>query len=96
MKLTKSIKAHGEELTEITMRKPTGEEIMELGFPFSVADGDVTPKAKVVGRYIVKLAAIPLSSVGQISPEDFMSATAEVIGFFGASAEEETPEAPKT
>lgn len=95
MKLVKAITAHGETVTEITLRTPTGDDVMELGFPFLVSDGGTVPIASKIGRYIVKLAGIPMSSVKQLDAQDMMLAAAEVIGFFGASEPEETTAAPK-
>lgn len=89
MKLSKAITAHGESVSEINFRAPTVEDITRIGFPFSADDdGGTTPNAKLVAQYIVRLAAIPLSSVNQLQPTDFMKATGEVLGFFGNSAEE--------
>lgn len=88
VKLTRPIKAHGDEIAEITLREPTGDDVMELGYPFSVGeDGATTIKAKVVGRYVVKLADIPMSSVKQICPADFLVLAGELIVFFGVSEE---------
>jgi hypothetical protein len=86
VKLTKLIKAHGETLTVLTLREPTGADIAECGYPFkfeSAGPGQVRVfDAPAVSRYISELAGIPLPSVGQMSVIDWSRAMGEVIGFF--------------
>lgn len=98
IKLSKPIKAHGEEVSEITLREPGTQDVIDLGYPtLIIPSGDgkstgVEVRAKVVARYIMKLAAIPLSSVESLSMDDFSRCTAIVMGFFGqGDGEEETP-----
>ena len=86
--LTKAIQAHGKELTELELREPTTEEVMEEGYPYLVVQGNggvsgVQLQPKVVARYVMRLAGIPLSSVKQLSVQDLQKAQAVVMGFFG-------------
>lgn len=89
VKLKNAVKAHGEEVDELTFRPPTVEELMEVGLPHLIipsADGHsvgVEVRQGVVGRYISKLAAIPMSSVKAMSLHDFSACTAVVMSFFG-------------
>lgn len=93
VKLTKPITAHGEEVAELIFREPTTEDVMQIGVPqllIPSADGEsvgVEVRAKVVGQYIARLAAIPLSSVKQLSIKDFNVCTGAVMGFFSGGAE---------
>lgn len=89
--LTKPITAHGEEITELELREPTGEDVMSLGYPYLIIIGDGDTQAielrpKVVGRYVSKLAGIPPSSLNTVSPADFNVLTGVVMGFFGVEA----------
>lgn len=88
--LTKPIKAHGEDVSVLTFREPTGKDIRECGVPYSIGQrGDevVTyPDARNTAKLIVALAGIPTSSVDQLSMADFNAAMMVVIGFFGAAA----------
>jgi len=98
IKLSKPIKAHGEEVSEITLRDPSTKDMIELGLPTLIVIGSdgkstgVEVRQAVVARYIMKLAAIPLGAVESMSMYDFSVCTAAVMGFFGQGAgEEETP-----
>lgn len=86
--LSKPIKAHGEDISEITLREPSVEDTIEVGQPFLiiVGDGDtgIRIQNKTVAAYIVRLAGVPLSSVKAMSLADFGAAQAAVLGFFGA------------
>ena len=89
VQLNKPITAHGEEVSQITLREPTTKDVIELGLPTLIViseDGKSTGvevRQKVAARYIMKLAAIPLGAVESMSMQDFSSCTAAVMGFFG-------------
>ena len=90
--LSKSINAHGESLSVLNLREPTGAEIIELGMPIVVtAEGSIDFKMKVVARYISRLATIPPNSVEQISPQDLMQLASEISAFFGGPESVTTP-----
>lgn len=88
--LSKPIKAHGDEVSEISLREPTTKDIIELGLPTLIipgADGQSTGveiRQPVVARYISRLAAIPMGSVEALAVKDFSLCTAAVMGFFGS------------
>lgn len=88
--LTKPITAHGEEKLELDLRDPTAKDVMEIGFPYLVVQGNdgegVELRPKIVGKYVVRLAGIPPSSVEQLSIADLQSLQAIVMGFFGQDA----------
>ena len=95
IKLSKPIKAHGEDVHSLTLREPTTEDIIDIGLPTLIIVGDgetagVEIRQKVVAKYISTLAAIPMSSVRSLAPKDFSACTQEVMGFFG-QGDEETP-----
>jgi hypothetical protein len=87
--LSKPIKAHGDEVSELTLREPTTKDVIELGLPTLIipgADGQSTGieiRQPVVARYVMRLAAIPMGSVEALSLSDFSLCTAAVMGFFG-------------
>lgn len=88
--LSKPIIAHGEEVSELTFREPTPEDVMQIGTPqllLPSADGEsvgIEIRAKVVGHYISRLAAIPMSSVKAMAMGDFMRCQGAVMGFFNS------------
>lgn len=94
--LSKPITAHGEEVSELVLRDPTTEDIIELGLPTLIipgADGQSTGveiRQPVIARYVSRLAAIPMGSVKKLPPKDFSLCNAAVMSFFG----EEDGEAP--
>lgn len=94
IKLSRPVKAHDEELAEITLREPTAEDVMQIGSPQLLvpsADGEsagVEIRAKIIGQYVTRLASIPPSSVKAMSLADFMQCQQAVMGFFGGGAGE--------
>lgn len=88
VKLSKPITAHGDQVSELTLRQPTVEDLMELGSPTLLvpsADGSgvgVDVRPAVVARYVSRLAAIPMGSVKALSMADFQQCTGVVMGFF--------------
>lgn len=98
--LSKPIEAHGQTITEITLREPTTEDVMAEGFPTLMvpsADGKtvcVEVRANVVGRYIARLGAIPPSSVKKLSIADFQRCLNEVMSFFGEADGEASSNSP--
>lgn len=89
VQLTKAIRAHGQDVTELILRPQTVDDMCEIGQPFLiiVGEGDtgVRIQSKTVAQYISRLAGVPRSSVSAMSPKDFSAASAVVLGFFGAS-----------
>jgi hypothetical protein len=91
-KLTKPITAHGAEIAELELREPTGQEIIDIGFPYLIVIGDddeqsMRIQVKTVAKYISKLSGIPPSSVGNLSPNDISRLAGVVLSFFGVQAE---------
>lgn len=82
--LVKAIKAHGEEVNEVTLRRPSSKEIKQIGrMPYLLDDGGKpTPNMAVISDYLVVCLAIPESSVDQLELVDLNQLTWAVIGFF--------------
>ena len=84
--LSKPLTAHGKEITELVLREPTSEDVMEFGYPFLIHAGDVIElRPRVVGQYVVKLAGVPLPTVKAMSIPDLQKCQGVVMGFFGRS-----------
>jgi hypothetical protein len=84
IKLKKPIDAHGEQVSELELRDITGGDVIDLGQPMNVnADESFNFRMDVVARYVSRLAAIPMSSVREMSPGDLTNCAAEIAGFFG-------------
>ena len=88
--LSAPIQAHKEELTKLTLRRPTPKECRDIGgMPYSLGPGNKPqPRLDVAAEYIVLCAAIPMSSVDQLDLADFNKAVWSVIGFFMTSVAE--------
>lgn len=99
IKLDTPIQAHGEQLTELTLRRPTTRECRQIGqLPYRIEkDESVGLNLDVAAKYIVVCAGIPSSSVDQLDVTDLSTAAWAVAGFFMASpkkrAEQEKAEA---
>lgn len=95
--LSAVLTAHGEPITSIDLVEPTGDDIMELGYPFLIHAGNaIELRPKVVGQYVVRLGKVPLSTVKKLNPSDLQACTAAVLGFFGRSESGEEEEAKPT
>lgn len=89
--LSAPIVAHGQQIDRLTLRAPTTADLIDLGQPMRLLPGSGTDEAaidvrmNIVAQYVVRLAAIPLSSVKALSLGDFGKATQLVLGFFGGA-----------
>lgn len=96
--LTTPVTAHGEEVHALTLRAPTTADLIDLGQPMRLLPGNgldetaIDVRMNVVANYIVRLAAIPLSSVKSLSLADFGVATQAVLSFFGEGGSSATPQ----
>lgn len=89
--LSKPIQAHGETVTVLTLREPTGKDVRELGYPYQLGQDDaVKLLAGVTAKYLSRLADIPLSSVDTMSPADLNAAGWQVAGFFFPGSAQKT------
>jgi phage FluMu protein gp41 len=91
IELKTPIQAHGEEVSKVTLREPTTEDIIDLGMPMLIVIGGdgkstgIEMRQPVIAAYISRLGAIPMSSVKSLKPRDFSAVSAGVMGFFGDS-----------
>lgn len=86
VRLHKPISAHGDLLKELTLREPTGMDIINCGNPvkldFSKTPPEVTFDERKMAAMICTLASIPTSSVGKMHPKDWNTVAWVVAGFF--------------
>ncbi|MCX7084305.1 MAG: phage tail assembly protein [Methylococcales bacterium] len=90
VKLSKPIILGDSELTELTLREPTVDDVAEIGYPFLVITTDtgtaIQLQPKVVLKYAAKLAAVPPSSLKTLTLSDLSKLQEVVMGFFGDEA----------
>jgi hypothetical protein len=85
--LVKPVKAQGEEISELTLREPTGMDIAEVGGPPVLLDMTSDPPAvtfdgKKMTAMLARLAAVPPSTIKALSAEDWTTAAWSVSPFF--------------
>jgi len=93
LKLAQPITVAGTELAVITLRRPTGKDVREIGLPYTTAmdGGNVSLAMGPVCRYVGRLAQLPPSTVDLICPSDLNTLAWTVAGFFLGGAGAATP-----
>ena len=83
-KLSEPIQAHGEEVTELTLRPPTVQECRAIKvLPYTIGgDGYPVADTEAAGKYLAVCAKIPPTSVNQLALPDFNKLAWTVVGFF--------------
>ena len=88
VKLQVAIEAHGETVSELTMRRPTVQEVRAINaLPYKIdKNEEVTLDMDVSAKYIAVCAGIPPSSVNQLDLADLNSLSWAVASFFMSAA----------
>ncbi|MBT9263585.1 phage tail assembly protein [Pseudomonas sp. MG-9] len=88
VKLQVAIEAHGEPVTELTLRRPTVQEVRAIkALPYKIdKNEDVSLDMDVAAKYIAVCAAIPPSSVNQLDLSDLNALSWAVASFFMSPA----------
>lgn len=84
IKLAIPIKAHDEELTELTLRRPTVQEVRAIkSLPYKIDQNDeVSLDMETSAKYIAVCAGIPPSAVNQLDLSDLHTASWAIARFF--------------
>lgn len=82
--LNTPITAHGEEISQVTLRRPTVGECRAIkALPYKVdTDEAVKIDLDVAMKYIAICAGIPASSVNQLDLNDLNTLAWSMVGFF--------------
>lgn len=92
LNLTKTIKTFsGAEVSQITFREPTGDDLIHCGMPWAYEMDDQGRQTRVtntraVGRYIERLCGVEAQVAHMMAVPDFLEAVGIVSGFFLAPA----------
>ncbi|RBH54787.1 MULTISPECIES: phage tail assembly protein [Pseudomonas] len=88
VKLQVPIEAHGEPLSELTLRRPTVQEVRAIkALPYKIDKGEnVSLDMDVAAKYIAVCTGIPPSSVNQLDLSDLNTLSWAVAGFFMSAA----------
>lgn len=88
--LSQPIKHGQDELSELVLRDPTVEDIVDIGYPFLILPSDgglgYELRPKIVMKYASRLGGVPPSVVNKISLADLSALQGAVMGFFGNEA----------
>ncbi|QXH33111.1 phage tail assembly protein [Pseudomonas muyukensis] len=82
--LATPIQAHGEEVQELNLRRPTVQECRAIKvLPYNLGgDGYPVVDLEAAAKYIAVCAAIPASSVNQLELSDLNTLAWIIVGFF--------------
>lgn len=84
LSLAKPIQAHGEQLSQLSLRKPTAAELIAHGQPYiavGAGGGGIKADYRACAALISAICAIPPSSVDQLDMADFDEAAMILVGF---------------
>jgi hypothetical protein len=90
-KLGYSIKAHGEEISELVFREPTGADIVRYGNPINL---NFTMDSAAMEAQMVALAQVPPSTIRQLKAKDWNLIAFELSARFFAPVRLATDERP--
>ena len=93
VKLHVPIEAHGEPLLELTLRRPTVQEVRTIkALPYKIdKNEEVSLDMDVTAKYIAVCAGIPPSSVNQLDLSDLNTLSWAIAGFFMTAASAPSP-----
>lgn len=88
--LSRPVRAHGEEITTLTFREPTGADAWECGMPIKFsAENEVIVSMPAMMSLASRLAAVPLSTLKSMPLSDVMNCVGIITGFLASSTETE-------
>lgn len=91
IKLAVPVQAHGETLSEMKFRRPTGKDIMAIGddYPIHIdwSTGQVRPNPPAMGQMMSLLAVVPPSTIASMDAEDWSTCAHALMGFFPPGAQ---------
>ncbi|MDT9642647.1 phage tail assembly protein [Pseudomonas protegens] len=93
VKLQVPIEAHGEPLAELSLRRPTVQEVRAIkALPYKIDKSEeVSLDMDVAAKYIAVCAGIPPSSVNQLDLVDLNALSWAVASFFMSTASQPSP-----
>jgi hypothetical protein len=84
--LSKPIEAHGEQVTVLNFREPTARDLLSIGNPVifdPISDPPkVTHDERKMTQMMSALAAVPPSSIQQLTPRDWITCAWGLTPFF--------------
>lgn len=87
-KLSSPIMAMGESVTELRLRRPTGMDVLMVGNPVIMDASAEEPMSTVrfdwpiLGKMVSRLANVPLSTIGHMTPNELAALAWRLVPFF--------------
>jgi len=95
--LSKPVPAHGENVSQLTFREPTGADLAQAGMPvrFGLVDGEagMTINPREMTAMLSRLGAVPATTIAGLSAADWTAAAYAVAPFFVPAATSPTSSA---
>ena len=86
IKLTTPLKSIDRDLTEVTLREPTGKDMVRSGYPLRITDDGVDVNAAPMHKLIGVCAGITPDAVDTMAIPDWNACCMAVMGFFSRAA----------
>lgn len=84
--LSRPIPAHGEMISVLTFREPTGGDILQVGNPVIVDMASDPPRVthdeRKMTAMLSRLASVPPSSIAKLGPNEWVEAAWIITPFF--------------
>jgi hypothetical protein len=80
-KLDRELDAHGEKISELRFREPTGKDIVSYGNPIRL---DLSMNETHMQNQMVALAGVPPSTIGQLTAREWNTCAFELTARFFA------------
>lgn len=79
----KNIRAHGDQIGELTFRAPTGADMIAVGNPVLWdPSGDIEFDTRKLANMMSRLASVPTSAISEMDPRDTMTVAWMLARFF--------------
>jgi hypothetical protein len=86
LELTRPVEAHGQQITKLSFREPTGRDLLSVGNPVIFDPISEPPKIihdeRRMNAMMSLLAGVPPSSIAQMSPRDWVTCAWGLTPFF--------------
>lgn len=93
VKLSRPAQAHGEEIKELRLREPNGDDFWNGGLPLSFSQGGATSVSMPdLLAMAARLAGVPPSTIRSLPSGDIMTLTQAMLPFFQPTGEVQSPE----
>lgn len=91
VKLTRPLMIIDQSVTSLTLREPTGKDMVECGYPLKFnAEGGTEVDAKSMSKLIAKIGNLTLLAMDALPAADWQACCLVTMGFFALPESQET------